>query len=158
MRKPKSILVKEERTRVNAALKHNPNSRKTPRAQANLLQRQTALDAADAVLITPAEEEPEEHVMLNLAVTHLDHETATEDAKAADTAQLALSVRLRDGGPSSMGLGARVVICTDHADTVAQGPCQMRLINAGGGFMALDPILARFSLSDARTVSLIPVE
>lgn len=69
----------------------------------------------------------------------------------------ALTVRLRDDGLNSMGIGARVYVCTDGTDTVMEGPCQMRTISASGGFMSFDPILTRFGLGDAEAVSLIEV-
>lgn len=69
----------------------------------------------------------------------------------------ALTVRLRDDGQNSMGIGARVFVCTDGAEVVMEGPCQMRPVAASGGFMSFDPILARFGLGDADAVSLIEV-
>lgn len=69
----------------------------------------------------------------------------------------ALTVRLRDEGRNSMGIGARVFVCTDGADAVVQGPCQMRTVAASGGYMSSNPILARFGLGDAEEVSLIEV-
>jgi uncharacterized membrane protein YraQ (UPF0718 family) len=69
----------------------------------------------------------------------------------------ALTVRLRDEGMNSMGIGARVFVCTDGADAVVLGPCQMRPVTASGGFMSFDPILARFGLGNAKSVSLIEV-
>ncbi len=69
----------------------------------------------------------------------------------------ALWVNLRDQIGNSMGVGARVTICTDGQQTVLPGKCQMRMINASGGYMSTDPIAAHFGLGKAKSVSLIEV-
>ncbi len=71
----------------------------------------------------------------------------------------ALWVHLRDEIGNSMGVGARVTICTDGTTHVSAsaGKCQMRAVNASGGFMSFDPIAAHFGLGDARSVDVIEV-
>lgn len=70
----------------------------------------------------------------------------------------ALWVHLRDTIGNSMGIGARVTICTNGETRVRPGKCQMRIISASGGFMAFDPIAAHFGLGKAKYVSLIEVK
>lgn len=68
-----------------------------------------------------------------------------------------LWVHLRDAIGNSMGVDARVTICTDGQTEVRVGQCQTRPVNAGGGFMSFDPIAAHFGLGDAQSVSLVEV-
>jgi uncharacterized membrane protein YraQ (UPF0718 family) len=70
----------------------------------------------------------------------------------------ALWVHLRDTIGNSMGIGARVTICTNGETRIRPGKCQMRVISASGGFMAFDPIAAHFGLGKAKYVSLIQVK
>ncbi len=70
----------------------------------------------------------------------------------------ALWVHLRQTGGNSMAIGAKVTICVDGADSVAQGQCQMRPIKASGGFSSFDPIAAHFGLGRAKQVSLIVID
>jgi uncharacterized membrane protein YraQ (UPF0718 family) len=70
----------------------------------------------------------------------------------------ALWVHLRDTVGNSMGIGARVTICTGGETRIRPGKCQMRVISAGGGFMSFDPIAAHFGLGKAKNVSLIQVK
>ena len=70
----------------------------------------------------------------------------------------ALWVHLRDAIGNSMGIGARVTICTDGEVQIRPGKCQMRIIHASGGFMAFDPIAAHFGLGKATKVSLVEIK
>lgn len=69
----------------------------------------------------------------------------------------ALWVRLRDNKGNSQGIGAKVTICTDGETKIRPGKCQMRIINASGGFMSSEPIKAHFGLGKSTEISVLQI-
>ncbi|WP_271078520.1 ASPIC/UnbV domain-containing protein [Aurantiacibacter sp. MUD61] len=68
-----------------------------------------------------------------------------------------LWVSLRDAMGNSMGIGARVIICTGEPEIAPGNGCQMRQIKASGGYQSFDPIAAHFGIGEAREATLIAV-
>jgi tetratricopeptide (TPR) repeat protein len=118
---PKSILIEEELALVSAALEQNPGSRRLRVTQAKLLQRQARLGEASAILSALAQEQQEEHIMLSLALIHLAHETAADDAQAAKAAKQAIALAQTDDGRANAlaTLGKAQVRLQDHASAEA---------------------------------------